>query len=186
MKAIGFLVALLASGAACAQQMYRWVEKDGRVVYSDQAPPATVREVRSLRPGRPGVIESTPSYALQKAQQDFPVTFYRGIECDTACADARAVLQKRAIPFQEVTLGGEEENAAFRKTFGSKDVSVPSILVGSQKQIGFEAGLWNRMLDEAGYPRSGASASPAGPARAGAQPVGAAGGGGGAQYPSAR
>ncbi len=158
-------VALLVSAGAFAQQTYRWVDKDGRVVYSDQPPPAGAREVRELRAGRPGVIESTPDYALRKAQQDFPVTFYRGVECDAACTDARALLARRGVPFTEIAIAGEEDQAAFRQAFGSKQVSVPSLLVGSQKQIGFEPGLWNRMLDDAGYPRTvvrpAAIASPA-------------------------
>jgi len=167
MKAIGpgFALLLMLSGSVWAQQAYRWVEKDGRVVYSDQVPPAGVRDVRQLG-GQPGVIESTPSYALQKAQQDFPVSFYRGVECDAACTDARALLQKRGTPFTEVSLRTAEDHAGFRQAFGSKEVSVPSLIVGSQKQIGFEPGLWNRMLDDAGYPRTGVTpAAAAGGAR---------------------
>lgn len=147
-------VALLVSGGALAQQMYRWVEKDGRVVYSDQSPPAGAREVQQIRAGRPGMIESTPDYALKKAQQDFPVTLYRSVECDAACTDARALLARRGVPFTEIAIRSAQDQDAFRQAFGSTQVSVPSLLVGSQKQIGFEPGLWNRMLDDAGYPRT--------------------------------
>jgi glutaredoxin len=153
---------LLAASAAQAQTMYRWIDRDGRVVYSDQIPPRDARDVQEVRAARTGTIETGPSFSLKKAQQDFPVTFYRAAECDAACADAKAVLNRRGIPFSEVALNTEEDHEAFRKAFASQEVAVPSILVGSLKQIGFEAGIWNRMLDEAGYPPAGAATAGAG------------------------
>ena len=37
------LVPLLASGLAAAQEMYKWVDENGRVTYSDQPPLGKVR-----------------------------------------------------------------------------------------------------------------------------------------------
>ena len=54
-----------------------------------------------------------------------------------------------------------DEAAAFRKTFGTDKLAVPSVTIGSQKQQGFEEGAWGGMLNNAGYPRSAANGASA-------------------------
>ena len=60
------LVPLLASGAAAAQSMYKWVDQNGKVTYSDQPPVGKVRsnEVISI----PGA--TNPGAARQLIDQD--------------------------------------------------------------------------------------------------------------------
>jgi hypothetical protein len=40
-------IAILLATATVAAQVYKWVDKDGRVQYSDQPPPADAKEVKS-------------------------------------------------------------------------------------------------------------------------------------------
>jgi len=58
------LVALLlaATGTMAAQEMYRWVDANGEVHYSDQPPPPEVKEYRSIT--RSGTAAGT-SYEAQ-------------------------------------------------------------------------------------------------------------------------
>src|SRR5947207_2397710 len=49
-----WLFPLLASGAAVAQNMYKWVDENGRVTYSDQPPVGKVRSKEVINiPGAP-------------------------------------------------------------------------------------------------------------------------------------
>ena len=52
------ITAVVATGVAAQnQQVYRYVDKDGRVVYSDRGPPSDARDVQSKRL-RGNVIEN--------------------------------------------------------------------------------------------------------------------------------
>jgi len=159
-------VLLVTVSVAQAQTMYRYVDKAGRVGYTDQAPPPDARQVEEVRPRQTGVVEAGQSFALKKAQQEFPVTVILGAECDDFCNDAKALLARRGVPFTESVIRTEEDVANYRKQFGTQEVSVPTLVVGTQKQIGLEEGAWNRMLDDAGYPRAVVT----GPATQGAAP----------------
>lgn len=158
------LLLLAGAAAASAQTMYRWVDKGGQVHYSDTPPPAEVKDVREKKVGAGNYVEVGPSYAARRAQQDFPVTFYRDAECESACKDARKLLERRGIPFSEVVLKSEEDMESFKRSFAVERAQIPALTVGGQKQIGLEDGLWNRLLDDAGYPRAAAPGSPRPPA----------------------
>lgn len=146
--------ALSASTLAAAQTTYRWVDqKTGQTIFSDQPPP----------PGTPGVVklgsesrEAAPQvpYATRQAAEKYPVTLYTAASCADACTQARALLNQRGVPFTEKMLNTEEEQAEFTKQMGSKDIMVPSLVVGQQRFRGLESGAWNNLLDLAGYPKS--------------------------------
>ncbi len=165
-----FLLLLLLPLAASAG-VYRWLDKDGKVHYSDKPPPPEVLKMEE-RKLRQNVIDTAGQpYAVQKAATDFPVTLYTGPDCGAACNGARALLKKRGVPFSEVSLVTEEAAAAFRKRAGDGPLLVPALGVGTQVLKGFEEGGWNRQLDEASYPKF---ASP-GAAKPQAAPVAPAG-----------
>jgi glutaredoxin len=168
---MGFRFAVLALlgvvTLASAQTTYRWVDKDGRVQYSDRPPPADAKNPQEKRFGSPNFVESGPSYALRRAQQDYPVTLYTAAGCDAECKRAREFLSRRGVPFAETVLKSADESAQYRQAFGGEQVFVPALIVGSQKQKGFEDGAWTRLLDAAGYPKTaqpGATPSAAQPA----------------------
>jgi hypothetical protein len=146
------VLAVLVANAG-AQSLYRWVDKNGRVHYSDQPPPQTVKQFEEKKPGAGNMVETSgPSFATQEAQKNFPVTVYVGAECGAPCQSALQFLAGRGVPYAEVVVEGEDAANRFKGLFGGKEVFVPAITVGSRKMKGFDAGSWKSMLDEAGYP----------------------------------
>jgi glutaredoxin len=153
---------ILFAGASSAQSLYRYVDENGRVVYSDQPPPPTARDVQPKRLPE-NVIETDPvPFAMKEAAERFPVTLYT-FDCDV-CRDAQALLVKRGIPFATVIVT-QETGAARLKALTGKQ-SAPVLQVGDKQVMqGYNEERWQAMLDEAGYPKA-APASAAQAARA--------------------
>ncbi|PWB44362.1 MAG: hypothetical protein C3F19_01635 [Rhodocyclales bacterium] len=156
---------MLATGAD-AQTMYRWVDKSGKVHYSDQPPPKEIKKVDQPRLGTSTIETSGLPYEAQKAARDFPVTIYTTPDCAAECKMARDYLARRGVPYSEKSLASNDEIVAFRDRFKVDNVFVPAITVGSQQRQGFEETAWSGMLDTAGYPRSAIPGSVTRPAPA--------------------
>src|SRR6476646_4538681 len=94
-------IALLctASGFASAQvqQVYRYLDIEGRVVYSDKPPPAGSKDAQAKRVTANSIETSTLSFATQQAQERYPVTLYT-FSCGVVCDTAQGVLNKRGVP----------------------------------------------------------------------------------------
>ena len=163
------LVALLVLGTALpAQGQYKWLDPEGRVVYGDRPPSAEAQRVGAsgsrTAPTAPGSEAPAPapaaapagrpalSAALKTATSRYPVILYTGRNCDP-CGSARTLLNGRGIPFTEKTIASEADLAAFR-SLGFKEMTVPALTVGRERQSGFETDLWNRLLDAGGYPKT--------------------------------
>jgi len=144
------LMLLAAALPVAAQSAYRWVDKDGRVQYSDQPPPQEIKqfEERKIQPNKGN---AQLPFATRKAAETFPVTLYTGRECGKPCDDGRALLTQRGVPFSETRLESAEDLAAFKARF-RKDAFVPTLSVGRETEMGFAAPAWNSLLDNAGYP----------------------------------
>lgn len=149
---------LLILPLTASAQLYRWVDANGRVTYSDQPPPATARDVQQKKLGNNVFSTEKLSYGARKAMQDFPVTLYTGQDCGKGCDDARAYLKQRGVAFSEKGLVTSEDAATYRQNVGDGPLFVPALTVGSQKFKGFEKATWERLLDDAGYPKGGSSA----------------------------
>lgn len=146
----------LAATAAAAQQVYRWTDEKGRVHVTDTPPPPGAKEVRvrgaaGSAAGTPQAAGSEP-YAIQIARKNYPVTLYSTPGCE-ACDEARKLLNARGVPFKEVSVNDEKQLEELKTAVGSN--SVPSVIVGGTVQKGFEEGAYHRILDAAGYPKSG-------------------------------
>ncbi len=149
------LIAVLlatAAAAAAAQQLYRWTDDKGRVHITDTPPPASARNVQKPKPA-PGGIASQPPYELEHAMKAFPVTLYTSPSCKEPCAAARALLNKRAVPFKEVQVADERSHEELKKVSGASDL--PTLVVGRSVHRGYEAGAYDMLLDTARYPRAG-------------------------------
>ncbi|MGD9951370.1 MAG: DUF4124 domain-containing protein [Burkholderiales bacterium] len=88
------LALLLAFASGAAAQLYRWVDKDGRVRYTDTPPPAGV-QARTLQapasaPASPG--EGKPAPSVSEQEQAFR---QRQLEAQKA-AEKSALAQKEA------------------------------------------------------------------------------------------
>jgi glutaredoxin len=154
MKLAVAIAVLAASALADAQTaVYRWVDKNGKVQYSDTPPPEDVKSLTQKRMGGASVEVSQMPYATQIAMQKFPVTMYGAPNCGDLCSRGRDLLSKRGIPFSERDVQNNVGDAeAVKKLIGS--IEVPVLLVGESKVKGFDEGSWNGALDGAGYPRT--------------------------------
>jgi len=154
--AAAIATALLATSAAQAQTVFRWVDKDGKVNYSDLPPPLDAKDPQQQKLGSANLVDTSgPSYSAQKAAQDAPATLYTSVDCTAECRVARDFLKQRGITYREKPVKSLDDIRTFQKDTGSDELLVPTLLVGSVASKGFEAGDWNRLLDAAGYPPGG-------------------------------
>ena len=137
--------------AAHAEGLYRYVDPSGRVVYSDQPPPPSVKDVQSKRL-QENVIETDPvPFAARDAAARNPVTLYT-FDCEV-CKQAESLLAKRGVPFASVIVS-EQAGASKLQALTGK-MSAPVLQVGDKPPVtGFSPDDWQKMLDDAGYPRS--------------------------------
>ena len=150
------IVLAFACGAAFAQ-MYRWVDKDGKTHYTQEAPPPDAKNVEKKPLGGGSGTAGSMSYgdlpyASQAAARNYPVTLYTTPDCGAPCEQARALLVRRVVPFKEISVQRQQDVEAFKAAGGTQ---VPYLIVGSQKQAGFLEETYAAILDTAGYPASG-------------------------------
>jgi glutaredoxin len=143
---------LLAAPLVQAQAIYRIVDPDGRVRFSDQ-PPAPAEKATTLPPsGRASAAGSEASglpLALRQIVNRYPVTLYTGDNC-APCGSGRSVLTSRGIPFTERTVTTPQDAEALQKLTGES--SLPMLAIGGQQLKGFVSSEWSQYLDAAGYP----------------------------------
>lgn len=147
------LLALFAAAAATAQtqQVYRYVDPEGRVVYSDKPPPPNARDAQAKRIGQNTIETSDLSYSEVMAQERFPVTLYT-FGCGTVCDTASALLNKRGVPHTVVDVGQSDGADKLKRLTGGLDA--PALQVGDQFSTGFNESRWQNLLDDAGYPKT--------------------------------
>ena len=151
MKSLMIIALLAIAAAAHAAQFYEWVDEKGVKQYTQQPPPPNIKQVQQRRLGSNVVETSGPSYSLQQATKNFPVTLYL-TDCGDLCKNARAHLAKRGIPFAERNPQKAEELDNFKKASGG-GMEVPLLVVGDLKTLkGYLASEWDAALDAAGYP----------------------------------
>jgi glutaredoxin len=146
------LALLLTAGVACAGQLYKWVDADGNVHYTDQLPPKEAREAERKKLGDKPGTQGLP-FSLQQAMRNFPVTVYTASDCGDGCKQATAYLAKRGIPYESKDARDPAAAQALSALTGGK-LEVPVMTVGSNTVRGYEQGAWARALDAAGYPSS--------------------------------
>ena len=153
MKYIGLLLAylLVISLGVQAGELFRWVDKNGKVHYSDTKPVDAVEIERKKLSTTTSQNEDLP-YETQRAMQNFPVSLYVTNGCGAPCDQARSMLKKRGIPFSEKLLKTQEEIDTFFKVSGSN--GAPTLAIGKAYLSGFLESKWNGELDVAGYPKT--------------------------------
>jgi glutaredoxin len=168
LKKMFLLICLLLLTNVQAGELYRSIDKDGKVHYSD-TPLEGSEDFEKLKSD----IEPTPTenlpYELQQAAQNFPVTLYVFPACGSFCQQARDFLSKRGIPYTEKSLVKKEDIETFRKESG--DNQFPTLAIGKTWLKGFQEAQWNNELDFAGYPKKVITYRPPVPASAPAQAV---------------
>ena len=180
------LIAICGSGLAIAQvqQVYRYVDPEGRVVYSDKPPPPNARDAQAKRIGRNTIETSNLSYTAALAEERFPVTLYT-FGCGTICDTASALLNKRGVPHTVVDVGQGDGADKLKRLTGGLDA--PALQVGDQFTTGFNENRWQSMLTDAGYPQTPPPrTAPVGRAPAPAQPAASTAAGAWPGEPAAR
>lgn len=152
-----FLLVLLGAAAAVCglaqAQQYRWTDNQGRVHLTDTPPPASARNVRRIEASAAKSEAPPLPFEIARLQKDFPVTLYTMPSCKDLCEQARAVLNRRSVPFSEFQVWNDETKEKLRSATGSNQL--PVLMVGRSVLLGFEAGLFEKLLDSAGYPPAG-------------------------------
>lgn len=147
---------LLTAGAATGQEsdengdkLYKWVDENGNVTYQDRPPPDQSGQVQTLEQppepqaeagGRPGL-------------PDVDLTLYSIEACD-ACDLVRDLLNERGLPFTEKDAEANVEVQNELKEVAGV-LSVPALVIGDQVLTGYNKGLIQNELDEAGFPADG-------------------------------
>ena len=151
LTALSALTTLTALSAQ-AGQLYQWKDAQGRVFYSDQQPPPSVKNA-SQKNFKGSFIEGGESYAMKRAREKSPVILYI-TACGATCDQAKQLLDQRSIPYANKNpWASDEDRAALKKLTGK--THVPVLIIGSAKLEGYDATQWNASLDLAGYPKAG-------------------------------
>ena len=149
------LIAVLFAGLQAQAQstVYRWVDKDGKVQFSDSPPPADATGASARTMGGGYVEGEQLPYATQVAMRRNPVVLYTSDVCGDVCAQARAVMSKRGVPFTEKNAEKNPADAEeLQKLTG--ELKVPVLKVGENTIRGYLEESWQSALDEAGYART--------------------------------
>ena len=89
----GRLLALVmaVSTGANAQEIFRWVDKDGKVHYGDTLPPpALVKNLQTKKLSESVIEQQAVPYGVAIAMKNNPVTLYAN-NCGEACTTARGL-----------------------------------------------------------------------------------------------
>lgn len=153
MRVLLLALPLCAAFAAAHAQVYRWTDDQGRVRYGDTVPPGAKNVQKKAFAEDPLVTRLRATRDLAGAKERFPVLLYTSPGCKEPCNGARAALNARSVPFQEVQVWDTKGNEELRQISGGNQV--PVVLVGETLVRGFDAAALDAALDAAGYPRRG-------------------------------
>jgi len=133
-----------ASSPLTAATLYQWKDADGRTVFSDQPPPASVKNAQQK------TLKASRTEGGEREKEKSTVILYN-IACGAVCDKARALLTERGVPFTSKDPQASEEarNEVLKLTGKLK---APVLVIGNEKVEGFEPKLWHAALDRAGYP----------------------------------
>ena len=148
------LAALGASVIAQAQTtVYRWVDKNGKVQFSDSPPPPDATNSSQKSMGGGGAPEEQVPFATQMATKRNPVVLYTSNDCGAFCAQGRELLAKRGVPYSEKNAQKNPADAeALQKLVGA--LQVPVLVIGETPVRGFDEENWQSALDRGGYART--------------------------------
>lgn len=141
--------ALLQPHPATAQTLYRSVDGQGRVTFSDRPPSSAARPVDAPPANDIDTGAGALPFELRQVVQRYPVTLYAQRDC-APCDEGRAMLRARGIPFQERTVTTNAEVDALQRLSGQ--TGLPLLVIGSQQLRGYTDTEWSQYLNAAGYP----------------------------------
>jgi len=145
-----FLLACVTT--AVDAQLYKWVDKDGKVTYSDVPPPRDAKDVRQKAYGDNVTPSDDLPYSVKDAIKRNPVTLFANA-CGEPCDKARALLGARGVPFADRNPETDQSAMdALKEAAGG--LSVPTLTIGTRVIKGFADSEWQDALTSSGYPRT--------------------------------
>jgi len=140
MKIIILTISLLLSVSLSWAEVYKWVDANGKVYFSDQKPASTEAEVIKL-----DVVTYTEvTYANSNADVGVKVVMYSTDWCGY-CKKARKYFRANNIPFIEYDIEKDGKAKRRYKEMGAR--GVPVILVGKKRMNGFSEGGFERIYN---------------------------------------
>lgn len=132
--------------------LYKVVQPDGSVTYTDRPPAASTARITALGKGSTPTAQVDVSFPtdLRQAAQRYPVVLYTSADC-TPCDSGRRLLAQRGVPYSERRIVSEEDALALERLSGGR--TVPALTIGAQPVRGLSETDWTAYLDAAGYPR---------------------------------
>jgi glutaredoxin len=149
--ALALALLTLACAAGAQTQVYRYTDADGRIVYSDRAPPGSAKNVQPKRLGANYLETSQLPLAAQQAVERFPVTLYT-YDCGDVCQNAEGLLNRRGVPFTTVDVSQGDNATKLMALTGEQ--RVPVLQIGDHIEKGYLESKWQAALDSAGYPKT--------------------------------
>ena len=150
--AIATFVAAGALAQGSGNQVYRYQDSQGRIVYSDKPPPAEARNAESKRVGANFIETDQAPLEARMAVERYPVTLFT-FDCGEVCQKAEALLNRRGVPFATVNVQDPANAARLEDLTGER--TAPGRQVGDKLVAkGFNEARWTAMPDEAGYPKA--------------------------------
>jgi glutaredoxin len=148
--AVVVLAGLLMALPASAQ--FKVVGPDGKVTYTDRAPPTATGRVTAIgNRAAASAGDAALPLEVRQAAARYPVTLYTMPGACEPCESARQLLRQRGIPMTEKLVASAEDSEALERLSGGRDA--PTLGIGSQVLRGLAPSVWNSYLDAAGYPR---------------------------------
>ncbi len=146
------LTALMATQVE-AQQLYKWVDKDGKVSYSDTPAPKDAKDVKQKGYSDNVTVtaEELP-FSVRDAIKRNPVTLFANA-CGELCDKARALLNARGIPYAD---RNPETDPMAREVLkeATGGMPLPTLMMGQRIAKGFAENEWHEALTNSGYPRT--------------------------------
>jgi len=139
-------------GLAVSQNLYKWVDEYGNVTYQDTPPPNSVEyeEQDFADPATEPAPGGGVGQQLNDAIERNPVTLYSIPQCD-ACDLVRLFLENHSVPFAEKDIQGNLSSQQELQSV-SGQLTVPTILVGSDVVDGYSRSGIRKALTDNGYP----------------------------------
>ena len=139
-------------------KLYKWVDEKGNISYQDSPPPKNVEildsdVLKDQNKGKKKVRELRPSSELDYQDDGSkPVMIYTADNCKP-CQSVVLFLTQKQVPFIERDIRNDRK-ARERLSNLSKQITVPSLFIGSRIIQGDSEAVIARALEEAGYLKS--------------------------------
>jgi glutaredoxin len=146
---LAFLLALLIPAAKLPAEIYKWVDEQGQVHYSDQKPDQqSVSEVPEDTRSYQGISFGTVDVDTREveARTNTPgatVVMLSASWCGT-CKKAKQYFRRNGIPFREYDIENSSRGKRLYEQLGA--TGVPVILVGKKRMNGFSEAGFERLI----------------------------------------